>query len=83
MSIAIIAASLVVMRPCFMAIHRAIFSNGHTHTTFSGYYPSANASSALSKGCGERRIGITKTGEIEMAVRLGSTEGILRSEDRF
>jgi hypothetical protein len=83
MSIAIIAASLVVMRPCFRAIHRAIFPNGHTQTTLSGYYPSENVSSAPNKGSRERRTGITKTVEIEIAVKSGSSEDILTSKDRF
>jgi hypothetical protein len=83
MSIAIIAASLVVMRPCFRAIHRAILPNGHTHTALSSYYPSENVSSAPSNGSRERRTGITKTVEIEMAVKSGSTEDILTSEDQF
>jgi hypothetical protein len=83
MSIAITAASLVVMRPCFRAIHQVIFPNGHTHTTLSGYYPSENVSSAPNKGSTERRTGITKTVEIEMAVKSGSTEDILTRKDRF
>jgi len=83
MNVAIIAASLVVMLPCFRAIHRAIFPNGRTRTTLSGYYPSANVSLATSKGSRERRTGITKTMEIQMAVKSGSTDDILSSEDRF
>lgn len=81
MSLAIIAASLVVMRPCFKAIYRKLFPNSHMHSTLSGYSPSGNLSSAHSNNGREGRSVITKTVEFEMAVRSISTEDILRSQD--
>ena len=84
MSIAIIASSLVVMRPCFTAIYRMIYPNSHTHSSVSGNNRSEYISPACSKRGGEEGWNnITKVVEVELASRSISTEDILRSQDRF
>jgi hypothetical protein len=81
MSVAIIAASLVVMRPCFQTIHRMMFPGSHTHSTLSGNNPSGYG---MSHNMTQRdNKGITKTVDIELSSRSVSTEDILRSKDRF
>ncbi len=83
-SIAIIAASLVVMRPCFIAIHRMILPNSHTHSSISRNERSGYISSLPRKsGEGDGWNKITKIVEVELASRSVSTEEILRSQDRF
>lgn len=82
-SIAVIASSLVVMRPCFTAIHRIIYPDSHTHSSISGNQHSGYMSPSPSKSGGDAWNKITKVTEIELASRSISTEDILRSQDRF
>jgi hypothetical protein len=83
MSVAIVAASLVVMRPCFSAIHRMLFPSQHPHSILYGHDGTGNQSSMASKAAREKKMGITKTVEIEMGSQSISQEDILRSRDRF
>ncbi|KAH8756403.1 hypothetical protein F5882DRAFT_385132 [Hyaloscypha sp. PMI_1271] len=83
-SIAVIAASLVVMRPCFTAIHRMIYPDSHTHRSISGNkYSGYMASPPNKSGGGGVWNKTTKVVEVELASRSISTEDILRSQDRF
>jgi hypothetical protein len=84
MSIAIIAASLVVMRPCFQAMHKAIFPHRH-HTTLSGNNPSGYGGNSryLKRDDGkdrdrdrERDNKILKTVVIEMSSQSASTQSM-------
>jgi hypothetical protein len=83
-SIAVIAASLVVMRPCFTAIRRMIYPDIHTHSSISGNNRSEYMPSLPSKsGGGDVWNKITKVVEVELASRSISTEDILRNQDQF
>lgn len=97
-NITIIAASLVVMRPCFQAIFNKVFtdspynSNNRSRNTQnqysrSGYILSDNGPTKkrISSEASDDfpRTGIQKTVDIELSSRNISTEDILQPRDRF
>ncbi|KFY47688.1 hypothetical protein V495_01861 [Pseudogymnoascus sp. VKM F-4514 (FW-929)] len=98
-NITIIAASLVVMRPCFQAIFNMVFTNSqynsnnisrHTQNQYSrsGYIMSDRDPAAKKRASSEASddfpsAGIQKTVDIELSSRNISTEDILQPRDRF
>ncbi|OBT84190.1 hypothetical protein VE02_06584 [Pseudogymnoascus sp. 03VT05] len=98
-NITIIAASLVVMRPCFQAIFNRVFTDSQynsnnrsrqTHNQYSrsGYIMSDNGPtkkriSSEAASDDFPQTGIQKTVDIELSSRNISTEDILQPRDRF
>jgi hypothetical protein len=81
MNIGIIAASLVVMRPCFKAIHDAIFGQRESRSKTSASNPNLCCISCYILGPG-RDAKTTRTVTIQVESRSVSTEEILRSNDK-
>ena len=89
-NVTIIAASLVIMRPCFQAIFNLLFPNSRYNSnnakSFS-FRPSRYKSgyiispSEAAKQAETDIPGITKTVDIELASRTMSTEEILKGQE--